>query len=392
MAATSRHLATVFARHWRDGELKTAANYALFDMLYEVIAKSNAIVVHSKFARARLEAVYGRSAAERVSVIPHLALSPVLPDRALMRAELGLPNDAFIILTCGFATRAKRLDWVMEALSEVQRRGLAFLWVHAGEERPEESKISRYLEEHPELRKRSRIVGFVSEEDLAAYIAACDVLINLRFPSVGESSGILARAMAVGRCCIVSDTAAYSELPKNAVVHTPIDRPVPDLIAALTALERNAELRESVANAARHMAATAWSPSRVARQYRDVIEAAAGSRQSIDRCNSNRSRLEDQIIHLELNRQTHRGAVDSVVSGRHGLCRIFLQCGSLDELVALTLSQPRLLDELIPEHVEVREIRIIDELSRFPLARTASGSHRDLPGDAAGILLQVRIP
>lgn len=30
---------------------KTAANYALFDMLHEVIAKSSALIVHSKFAR-----------------------------------------------------------------------------------------------------------------------------------------------------------------------------------------------------------------------------------------------------------------------------------------------------------------------------------------------------
>jgi hypothetical protein len=45
-------------------------------------------------------------------------------DRALTRVKIGLPNDAFIILTCGFATRAKRLEWVMEALSEAQETRL----------------------------------------------------------------------------------------------------------------------------------------------------------------------------------------------------------------------------------------------------------------------------
>lgn len=84
------------------------------------------------------------------------------------------------------------------------------------------------------------------EEDLTAYIAVCDVLVNLRFPSVGESSGILARGMAAGRCCIVSDTASYSELPKEAVVHIPIGRPIPHLVAALTTLRRNSELRDSI--------------------------------------------------------------------------------------------------------------------------------------------------
>jgi hypothetical protein len=73
---------------------------------------------------ARLEPVYGERAAERVTVIPHLALPPTMHDRALTCVKIGLPNDAFIILTCGFATRAKRLEWVMEALSEAQETRL----------------------------------------------------------------------------------------------------------------------------------------------------------------------------------------------------------------------------------------------------------------------------
>ena len=40
-------------------------------------------------------------------------------------------------------------------------------------------------------------------------------------------------------CCIVSDTASYSELSKDAVVHIPIGRPIPhQAAAALTTLRR----------------------------------------------------------------------------------------------------------------------------------------------------------
>lgn len=392
MAATSRGLGAVFARHWRDGDLKTAANYALFDMLHEVIAKSSAIIVHSKFARARLEAIYGGRAAERVTVIPHLALPPTMHDRALTRVKMGLPNDAFIILTCGFATRAKRLEWVMEALSEAQQRGLAFLWIHAGEERPEECNLSRYLQTNPELRRRSRIAGFVPEEDLTAYIAVCDVLVKLRFPSVGESSGILARGMAAGRCCIVSDTASYSELPKDAVVHIPIDRPIPHLVAALTMLRRNRELREAIASAARRIAATDWSPPTIAKQYRDVIDAAAGPRQSFAGPKPVRSQLDDPIISLELDHQTRRDALERVLDNRQGCCRVLLRCANLDELVELSLRRPRLLDELIPERVEARDVRIIDQVRTPCPAGDPSGLRGDLPSDAVGILLEIRVP
>jgi hypothetical protein len=196
MAATSRDLGAVFARHWRDGDLKTAANYALFDMLHEVIARSSAIIVHSKFARARLEAIYGGRAAERVTVTPHLTLPPTMHDRALTRVKMGLPNDAFIVLTCGFATRAKRLEWVMEALSEAQQRSLAFLWIHAGEERPDEcichgtsrrTQNSRSAVGSPALYRRQ-----ISPPTLR-FVMCWSTCV---FLPVGDSSGILARGMA----------------------------------------------------------------------------------------------------------------------------------------------------------------------------------------------------
>jgi hypothetical protein len=232
----------------------------------------------------------------------------------------------------------------------------------------------------------------VPEEDLTAYIAACDVLVNLRFPSVGESSGILARGMAAGRCCIVSDTASYSELPKDAVVHIPIDRPIPHLVAALTTLRRNAELRETIASAAHRIAATDWSPPAIAKQYRDVIEAGARPRRSFIGREPVCSQLEDPIISLKLGYQTRRDAVERVLDGRQGFCRVLLRCANLDELVELSLRRPRLLDELIPEWVEARDVRIIDEARAPCPAGDPSGLRRDLPSDAVGVLLEIRIP
>ena len=42
------------------------------------------------------------------------------------------------------------------------------------------------------------VTGYLGEADLDGYILASDILVNLRFPSVGESSGTLARAFAAG--------------------------------------------------------------------------------------------------------------------------------------------------------------------------------------------------
>jgi len=72
--------------------------------------------------------------------------------------------------------------------------------------------------------------GYVEEEDFAAYFAAVDRLVNLRYPSAGETSGTLIRAFEAGKPVAVSDYAQFAELPDDCVVKIPFgDREVDEL-------------------------------------------------------------------------------------------------------------------------------------------------------------------
>jgi len=63
-----------------------------------------------------------------------------------------------------------------------------------------------------------RRVGLVPMEDYQHYIAACDVCLNLRYPSAGETSASLLRLLAAGRVTFVTRTGAYAELPDAVCV------------------------------------------------------------------------------------------------------------------------------------------------------------------------------
>ncbi len=52
-------------------------------------------------------------------------------------------------------------------------------------------------------------------EDFNGYIAACDIVLNLRYPTVGESSGTLQRALGMGKAVVVSDVGSFSEYPSE---------------------------------------------------------------------------------------------------------------------------------------------------------------------------------
>ncbi len=44
-----------------------------------------------------------------------------------------------------------------------------------------------------------RVLGFAPIEDFVGYLAACDIVLNLRYPTVGESSGTLLRSLGLGQ-------------------------------------------------------------------------------------------------------------------------------------------------------------------------------------------------
>ncbi len=279
MTGPTGKMGQVYAMHWKEQRIKTAANYVLFDTIGEVLALSSRVIVHSEYARKKISAIHGSMARDKIDVIPHFAPKLKAEGHSAARKELGISADELIILTSGFATRAKRFDWLIEALDALAEAGLAFRWIHAGEERVSEFDLSSEIARRPSLHGRCSVSGYVSEEMLDAYISAADIVVNLRFPSVGESSGTLARAFSAGRCCVVSDTAAYAEIPRDVVVHVPVFSTVAALVRALEGLLKSADLRESFGERASLFARTELSIDSVAARYlASVDEAGAAGR------------------------------------------------------------------------------------------------------------------
>lgn len=362
MNSPSARLSELYARQWKTRGIKTAANYVLFDMLDEVLQLSRGVVVHSRFALNKIRAVHGDDIAGNISVIPHFAPAIDYKSTTQARQDLGLDADGIVVLTSGFATKVKRFDWLLAALEGALARGYRFRWIHAGPERPEEYPLSRILRSYPRLSAVSRITGYVSEEDLDTYICASNLVVNLRFPSVGESSGTLARAFAAGKCCIVNDTAAYSELPRDAVVHLPVMGASAALENAVCGLIDNADLREALGARARKLALTELSLEAVAARYAEVIDAAYEQRPPRRRKRqlpeaAGAATGSPQFLKLE---RTAKGVPDHLaaqVRELKGDFSISVGWPSPTELSQYTVDNDGFLDDILPSHFDIRNIR-----------------------------------
>lgn len=235
-----------------------------------VVDSSVGVLVHSNWVRRQLLTTFPRV---RVQKVDQPVPLPALRDRRVIRARLGLPEDAFVAATCGQITSRKCPDLVWEALVCFRRSHPDAVWLVIGEAVEEEPAWLEALGGSD--RQAVRWLGYV--EGLGAFydhLSASDVCINLRCPTAGETSASVLRAMAVGLPVIVSDVGWYTELPQDCSVRISHNgTEVEQLCLALERWYASDNLRLEAGRRARDYVAHACDPARVAREYVSFVKS-----------------------------------------------------------------------------------------------------------------------
>lgn len=194
-------------------------NNMFFDMpmIAGVARASKGIVVHSKYGAVKVKA---RCPSASVTVVPHQYSPPPadeVEDPREVRYELGVGESGLLFMSLGFVAKAKRIDSAIRALAAIRHRLPPFKYVIAGELRPQEVDI---LGLAISLGIRDRLVtpGYVSERRFFSLLQAADVVINLRHPIGGETSGTMIRALGAGACVVVVDRGPFAEIPQGAAM------------------------------------------------------------------------------------------------------------------------------------------------------------------------------
>ena len=119
--------------------------------------------------------------------------------------------------------------------------------------------------------------GWVDESRLWRLMAGSDVLVNLRHPTMGETSGSVIRGLSLGKPLVVSDVGWFSELPDDVALKVPPDDDeVATLTAALELLASRPDVRAAMGASAAELARREHDVARVAELYVAAIEAAVG--------------------------------------------------------------------------------------------------------------------
>jgi glycosyltransferase involved in cell wall biosynthesis len=226
----------------------------------EVLSAATGVIVHSTYVERRLRE-YGY--AGPVWRIP-LAAWPV-------PAELpasGLPADRLIVGSFGHINPAKRLPQLLEAFELLRERMPEALLLLVGSAAPGVEF---------QLPEGAVHFGYVPEDRLWSLLAATDICVSLRYPTMGETSGVAVRALNIGRPQVVSDEGWFSELPDEVALKVPVGGDEVELLAErLELLGRDPELRSKMDAAARAYAEREHDVGHVADAYVAALEEAAG--------------------------------------------------------------------------------------------------------------------
>lgn len=239
-----------------------------FPLAGEVLSLATGLLVHSRYVGERSRAA-GYDGP--VFHVPH----PAWPAPDLTAADVaGSP----LIGAFGNVNASKRVPQLLEAFARVrgEHPGARLLLVGATSPGFDlDRRLQRLgLDGDGIVRE-----GYVDEPRLWALMAACDVHVNLRSPTMGETSGTAIRALTLGKPLVVSDVGWFSELPVSAALKIAVgEHEVDDLAAALRLLAERPDARRAMGDAARALALGEHDLAGVAERYAAAFEQIAGGR------------------------------------------------------------------------------------------------------------------
>ncbi len=248
-----------------------------FPLFERVVDRSRAVLVHSRFAADR---VLASRPAARVEVVPFAvdtgAVAPVdAAARLAARRALDLPTGAFVLASFGFVTPQKRLGPALAAFARLRRSRPDARFLIVGEV-PAREDLAALLAAHGA--DGVTVTGRLPAGEFEGAMAACDVAVNLRHPTGGETSAALLHLLAAGVPTIVSHTGSFAEVPPGAVARVSLDDcETPVLAALFEAFAADPALRAAVGAAGRRHVERQHALPAAARRWREALARVAAA-------------------------------------------------------------------------------------------------------------------
>ncbi len=248
--------------------LEVGPDYAGVPMTRRLLESALGVIVHSQ---EMVGAMRKAGFCGPVKRIPHGAWTGAAKGGDY-RERLHIEQGAPLIGIFGFLKPYKRIPECLRAFRRLLREEPRAKMILVGEAHPD-FPIASLIHAHG-LSENVCVLGFAAPEDFTGYMAACDIVLNLRYPTVGETSGTLLRALGLGKPVFVSDVGSFRELPEDVCLKVSVDAGEEDeLFEFLNLLVLRRDLAHALGEQARRWVERECSWTAVAEKYAAFLES-----------------------------------------------------------------------------------------------------------------------
>ena len=210
----------------------------------ELLKSDNLFMVHSQYTYDRVLET-GLVKSSQIRKINHIALldeeEPILAKQKLFK-KYRIPKDALVIAAFGYIAQTKlnrETAQAVKRLSKRVNRKICYVMVGDG------NYVDDLLEDELIIK-----TGYTELDEFNSMVDYADIIVNLRNPSLGETSGSMLRILQKGKPCITNNGGWFSEIPDDCVCKIGLDLIEDNIEKAIRHLTEDGDDRRRISEAA----------------------------------------------------------------------------------------------------------------------------------------------
>jgi glycosyltransferase involved in cell wall biosynthesis len=238
-----------------------------YPLIKKLVDSSTCVIVHSEFAKKIILKETKKYLIKQIKMPITTTLISVNND---LKKQLGISKNSLIVGSFGHVGFYKRIDVSLKSFAVFLKSypDSVFLIVGEYQSKAYEKEIHQLIKEL-EIKDNVIETGYV--ENLFPYVEISDIILQLRYPTAGETSIITLQIMGLGKPLLVSNVGSFSELPDNSVIKIDVDsNEQTSMTSALLKLSvKNS--RDQLSQNAKIYVETEHSPEKIAYEFFNFV-------------------------------------------------------------------------------------------------------------------------
>lgn len=175
----------------------------------EIINSKNLIMSHSYYSYNKIiDLVDEPGRVRKINMIEQIRNKSII-EKEVLFDKFNIPKEHFVISSFGHIQSTKLNHIICNVINQINgETDKKVIYIMVGEGTYVDSSLNDFIIK----------TDYTTLDEFNSFIFHSDLIVNLRFPSMGETSASLIRALGLGKPCIVSNDAWFSELPDDTVI------------------------------------------------------------------------------------------------------------------------------------------------------------------------------